>query len=1223
MATFNWLGTNGDYNISGNWSPTGVPGSSDDAIIAAGAVTDALYVVLGTSLTATGSLTLTGSTTTLTGSEGVNVGNSGAGSLLISNGAVFSNTGYNSAGGSSGIYATIGSNAGSVGEVLVTGAGSQWNSSSNSLVVGNTGNGTLVVASSGEVSSTYSMAVGQLSGSSGLLTLQTGGTASFATTLVVGNQAGSSGTINVYAGSQLISTGVPSALNSYVELGENANATGTLNVSGAGAEANLNGNGLFVGYLGDGTLNITNGGEVLTGTGNSSQIAALAIATRGGSEGTVVVDGSGSTLTSVGFGYIGRGGSGKLTVSDSAVVTVGDGADRFDIGGGGASSGTTQTGGDGDLRVTSNGVFDAVENLIVGNNGDTGEVEIDDGGAVEAGGQIGIAEGSATYGSGSGTVIVGPGGSLKAGLTAGDVPSGKAAIYVGDYGTGVGTLTVEGTNALVDAGGYRISIGSGSSSTSGSTGYMTVSQGATARSGSTGTTYAALQVGSGAPSEGTLTIADAGSTFTAAGEAIVGVNGKGHVLIESGGALTTGSTSSSASSGFIIADIAGSEGDVTVTDTGSKLTNTGSFIVGDAAVGSMLIENGAAVTTSGSTGDGADIALAAGSGGSHVNVTGTGSTWSVSGSLEIGVGDTGSLTIADGGQVTADNVDVGAASGQTGNLILTASDAPTSNAATTILTVNNNLNVGTTGYGNLFLGANTAIAVTNDFNVGVDGTVSGSGLIDPAVTTISGSYTATGTLDSKQVIVTSTGTIAPTGGTLTITGTVDGTGAINIGSGDGLVLDGATNAQAGDALTLTFTGANATLDVKDASAFDITVNGYVSTDTVAVYGISGQPAPTYTYQNNDTILTYQNGTTLTFAGMQAAGSVAVTNDPNPACYLRGTRILTSRGEVAIEDLRVGDLVATYAGHGAPLKPVRWLGHRRLDLRHQTQPENTHPIRFRAGALSDGIPYRDLVVSPGHRMQVDGELVMALELVNGASIVQESPAAVEYWHIELDGHDLVLAEGAQAETYQDTGNRTAFENAAVVALNPALDGDVPEPCLPYAGASAAARAHLIARAEALGWTRTVDPAAWLEVDGRRVEPIRRGERYRFAVPPGSTEVRLRSRAGRPWDVNPNAGDRRRLGLKLHRLALGGVDGVREVALDAPELTEGFNPVERDDADWMWRWTNGATPLPFADLAPGRAITVVEIAFDQALPLWVAPDLRCAADTPVLTRFAYGA
>ena len=527
--TFTWLGTSGDYQTTSNWTPVGVPGSSDDATIAAGAVTDADFIILGTSLTATGSRTLTGSTTTLTDSEGVSVGGSGAGSLLISAGAILSNTGYSSAGGASAVYAVIGASAGGIGQALVTGTGSQWNSSSNSLIVGNSGNGTLIVSNDGAISSTYAMAVGQLSGSSGLLTLQTGGTASFATTFLVGNQSGSSGTVNVYAGSTLDSTGVSSALTSYMELGYSANATGTLNVSGSGADVNMNGNSLFVGVSGDGSLSITNGGEVLAGTGNSNEQSAFAVGIRAGSQGSVVVDGSGSSLTATGYGFIGRGGSGKMTVSDSAVVTVGDSADRFDIGGGGISGSTTETGGDGNLRVTSNGVFDAVENLIVGENGDTGEVEVDDGGVVEAGGQIGIGEGSTTYGGGSGTVTVGPGGSLKAGVTAGTVPSGKAGIYIGDYGGSVGTLNVEGANALVDAGGYRISVGSGTNATTATTAYMTVSQGATARSGSTGTTYAALSVGGNALAEGTLTITDAGSTFTAAGEAIIGSSGKGHL----------------------------------------------------------------------------------------------------------------------------------------------------------------------------------------------------------------------------------------------------------------------------------------------------------------------------------------------------------------------------------------------------------------------------------------------------------------------------------------------------------------------------------------------------------------------------------------------------------------------------------------------------------------------------------------------------------------------
>ena len=412
----------------------------------------------------------------------------------------------------------------------------------------------------------------------------------------------------------------------------------------------------------------------------------------------------------------------------------------------------------------------------------------------------------------------------------------------------------------------------------------------------------------------------------------------------------------------------------------------------------------------------------------------------------------------------------------------------------------------------------------------------------------------------------------------------------------------------------------------DVSA-NLNINGFRTGDVIGL-GTSSVKAGTLSYNATTNILSFQdssNGnalvnlhivptgtltyTTASFAEMTGVGDFvqdqSIVTTSAVACYVRGTRILTVRGEVPIEELQIGDLVATFAGRGAPLRPIRWLGHRRLALRRHPDPVNTHPIHFRVGALSEGVPHRDLLVSPNHRMRVGNTLVTAVELVNGASIVQESPDEIEYWHIELDGHDLVLAEGVQAETYVDTGNRSAFENGAVVMLNPALDGDILEPCLPYAGVSSAVRERLIAQAELLGWTRSVDPAPWLEVDGKQIKPTQRGDRYRFDLPAGCRTVRLCSRAGRPWDVDPHSGDRRELGLKLHYLALGNSRDVRKVALDSPSLSQGFDRVERDNAGWTWRWTNGDALLHLTKLAPRRTVTVVEIAFDQALPMWVEP------------------
>lgn len=156
-------------------------------------------------------------------------------------------------------------------------------------------------------------------------------------------------------------------------------------------------------------------------------------------------------------------------------------------------------------------------------------------------------------------------------------------------------------------------------------------------------------------------------------------------------------------------------------------------------------------------------------------------------------------------------------------------------------------------------------------------------------------------------------------------------------------------------------------------------------------------------------------------------------DPEEPCFATGTLIATARGEVAVENLRVGDLVLAAHG-GATLQPIVWIGHSRVNVARQRNRAAVAPILIRAGALAEGVPHRDLRVSPEHAMFLDGRLVPARLLVNGTTIVQELWCPeVTYWHVELPAHGLLVAEGAVSESYFDDGNRKQFDNYGITTL----------------------------------------------------------------------------------------------------------------------------------------------------------------------------------------------
>jgi autotransporter passenger strand-loop-strand repeat protein len=347
-----------------------------------------------------------------------------------------------------------------------------------------------------------------------------------------------------------------------------------------------------------------------------------------------------------------------------------------------------------------------------------------------------------------------------------------------------------------------------------------------------------------------------------------------------------------------------------------------------------------------------------------------------------------------------------------------------------------------------------------------------------------------------------------------------------------------------------------------------------------------------------------------FTARDSGGGTLVTVESAP-CYCRGTLILTDRGEVAVEGLRQGDRLLAHGGNGRmALFPIVWIGHRSVDCRRHPKPELVWPVRIVAGAFGRGRPRRDLWLSPDHAVFVDGVLIPIRYLINGATVAQVPTAAVKYFHVELPTHAVLLAEGLPAESYLDTGNRSAFANGGTVGDGEGAAPTVMHPdfalriwetkaCAPLVVAGAelvAARSVLLERAEILGHATTRDAAMRLVVDGRVAPPKINGSIYRFHLPATARSIRLVSRRAIPAHMRPDSDDYRPLGVAVSRVALDG----REVPLTDPRLGSGWHGAEVGNGTAPgWRWTDGDAALAVA----GVRLLEIEVAITARY--WLSP------------------
>lgn len=160
----------------------------------------------------------------------------------------------------------------------------------------------------------------------------------------------------------------------------------------------------------------------------------------------------------------------------------------------------------------------------------------------------------------------------------------------------------------------------------------------------------------------------------------------------------------------------------------------------------------------------------------------------------------------------------------------------------------------------------------------------------------------------------------------------------------------------------------------------------------------------------------------------------ITPEPPVPCYLKGTQILTNKGYVCIENLKVGDLIMTAGDiHGNKhtmrvdkYRPIIWMGHFIID-----HPDGfVKPICIKKNTYGPNLPMNNVYVSPNHNLVVHGKLVPAVTLIDGRNILRTSKSGkIDYYHIELDKHSVIYAEGILSESYININNRRIFKQAS--------------------------------------------------------------------------------------------------------------------------------------------------------------------------------------------------
>ena len=142
------------------------------------------------------------------------------------------------------------------------------------------------------------------------------------------------------------------------------------------------------------------------------------------------------------------------------------------------------------------------------------------------------------------------------------------------------------------------------------------------------------------------------------------------------------------------------------------------------------------------------------------------------------------------------------------------------------------------------------------------------------------------------------------------------------------------------------------------------------------------------------------------------------------CFTPGTAIATPKGEMLVEDLRVGDRIIT---RDNGIKPITWMGKKRIDYQQLNALPAVRPILISQGALGNGLPERDMLVSPSHRMLIVSDiaktyferkevLVAAKHMLDMDGVEISNQPYITYVPIMCENHEIILSDGAWSDSF---------------------------------------------------------------------------------------------------------------------------------------------------------------------------------------------------------------